>query len=72
MEGKTGVSAHNILYGSFIGDNVVTTEAEKQPGKKVKVTLDIPNTLEKVKEGYTRKYSVIRIHMNEIENADGS
>ena len=72
LEGKTGISLHDIVYGSHVGGNWLVEQELKQPSKKVKVTLDIPENLEKVKEGLARKYSVIRIHMTETENTDGT
>lgn len=70
LEGKTIVSAHNIFYGSFIDDAYVINSNQSELKEAVEVTLNIPETLTKVKEGYTRKYSVIRLH--EIEKEDGS
>ena len=64
LEGKVIASAHDIYYASFIGENLVLG-TEKQPNKEVEVTINVPTTLEKVKEGYTRKYSVVRLHWNE-------
>lgn len=66
LEGKTAISAHDIIYGKFIGDNLIVDDEDNQPkeGEKVKVTLNLPETLEKVKAGYNRKYSVVRMHFN--------
>lgn len=67
LEGKVTVSAHSIFYGKFLGENIISGEETNQPkeGEKVAVTLNVPETLEKVKDGFNRKYSVIRIHYNE-------
>ena len=82
---KVIVSSHDILYGSFINKDLIVGKENNQPeeGTKVKVSLNIPTTLEKVKDGYTRKYSAIRLHINEDgtievkelaakDNADGT
>ena len=65
LEGLNVVSAHEVSYGKFIEDNLIIGEENLQPNKKVEVTLEVPTTLEKVKDGYSRKYSVVRLHYNE-------
>lgn len=62
LEGKNVISAHDIYYGSFIGDDYVSNSDKAELDKAVEVVLEIPTTLEKVKEGYTRKYFVVRVH----------
>ena len=62
LEGKNVISAHDIYYGSFIGDDYVSNSDKAELDKAVEVVLEIPTTLEKVKEGYTRKYFVVRLH----------
>lgn len=37
---------------------------------KVKVTLNFPDNLEKVKDGYIRKYYMIRVHDNKTDILD--
>lgn len=65
LDGKTIASAHDIYYGSFIGENYISNSIQTELKKAVEVTLKVPETLAKVKEGYTRKYSVVRLHWNE-------
>ena len=64
LAGKTMVSIHDIYYLNYIGEYEIT-EAVTELEKAVKVTLNVPKDLAKVKEGFTRKYSVIRLHMND-------
>lgn len=72
LENKKLIAGYDILYGRFIDEMVVSGKEEMQPNKKVSVTLDIPEGLEKVKEGYTRKFNVIRIHNEVVEEDDGT
>lgn len=65
LEGKSAISSHNIFYGSFIEEGLVVNSIQTELEKAVKVTLNVPKTLEKVKDGYNRKYSVIRLHWDE-------
>lgn len=65
LEGKSTISSHNILYGSFIEESLVVNSIQSELEKAVKVTLNVPKTLEKVKEGFNRKYSVIRLHWDQ-------
>lgn len=59
---------YEIVYGDLVNNSLVKgTEVTEELKEAIKVTLDIPETVEKLKEGYTRKYVVIRIH----ENKDG-
>lgn len=64
LDGKNIVSLHNINYGSFIDGNYVLDSDQSELKEAVKVTLTLPTNLPKVKEGYVRKYSVLRSHMN--------
>lgn len=64
---------YELLYGDLINNNfVLGTEITDKLDEKVKVTLDIPETIEKLKEGYTRNYSVIRIHGNDDKTFESS
>lgn len=60
---------YEMIYGGLLDGNLITDETlvKTELDEAVKVTLDIPETIEKVKDGYTRKYVVIRVH----ENKDG-
>lgn len=58
---------YEIVFGDLIDNNFVLGSEIFELESAIKVTLDIPTTLEKVKEGYNRKYVIIRIH----ENQDG-
>lgn len=62
LKGKTIASSHDIFYGSFIDGNYVLESDQRELNEAVEVTISIPESLEKVKEGYTRKYTVIRTH----------
>ena len=64
LDGKNIVSLHNINYGSFIDGNYVVDSDQSELKEAVKVILTLPTNLPKVKEGYVRKYSVLRSHMN--------
>jgi len=64
LEGKKIVSLHDIYYGSFIDGNYVINSEQSELKEAVKVTLTLPTNLPKVKDGYVRKYSVLRSHMN--------
>ena len=65
LDGKVLVSSHDIYYFNFIGDNIIADqETVTELEKAVKVTLNIPEGLEKVKDGYTRKYSIVRLHVD--------
>ena len=51
----------DIFLGYFANENDMiglVSEADEA----VSVTISIPTTLEKVKEGYTRKYVIVRVH----------
>lgn len=51
----------DIILGKFANENDMiglVSEADEA----VSVTISIPTTLEKVKEGYTRKYVIVRVH----------
>lgn len=64
---------YELVYGDLINDNfVLGTEITDKLDNKVKVTLDVPKTIEELKEGYTRKYSVIRIHENDDNKFESS
>lgn len=65
LSGKTTVSVHNLFYGSFIGNDLIVDSNVSELKKGVEVKLNIPETLEKVKDGYSRKYSIVRIHIND-------
>lgn len=65
LEGKTIISIHNLFYGSFIDGNYVIDSNQSELKEAVEVTLALPEDLAKVKEGYTRKYYVLRSHINE-------
>lgn len=54
-----------LFYGDLLGESIVLDSFQYELAEAVEVTLNIPETLEKVKEGYTRKYVVIRVHENE-------
>jgi len=56
---------NEIIYGSMLNDNFVVGSEKIELEKAVKVALELPENLEKVKAGYTRKYSVVRIHFNQ-------
>jgi len=86
LTGKKVVSAHDIYFGSFVFEELIKDTNKTELDKNVKVTLNIPEDLEKVKEGYTRKYVVIRLHeivnnnttkievneLKSIDNGDGT
>jgi len=63
----TAAVYYEIVYGGLLNGNLVNDESlsKTELDKKIEVTLDIPETLEKLKEGFTRKYVVIRVHYNE-------
>lgn len=63
----TAAIYYEIVYGGLLNGNLVNDEslAKTELEEAVEVTLDIPETLDKVKEGFTRKYVVIRVHYNE-------
>ena len=63
----TAAIYYEIVYGNLLNDSFVLDTEVSELEETIKVTLDIPETIEELKEGYTRKYSVIRIH----ENKDG-
>lgn len=76
---------YEIKYGPLLNNRLVTDETtyKTELDEEVEITLDIPEGLEKVKEGYKREYSVIRVHLNKegkyetdildaIENKDGT
>ena len=67
---KEIVSFNEIIYGSVLNDNLIVDSEQTELQKAVKVTLDLPENLEKVKDGYTRKYSVIRFHINQDNSID--
>ena len=57
---------YELVYGDLVNDSfVLGTEVTETLEKSIEVALDIPETIEKLKEGYTRTYKVIRIHYNE-------
>lgn len=61
----TAASYYEIVYGNLINNSIIFNDKLDDPKElteKVEVTLDIPTTLTKVKEGYTRKYVVVRLH----------
>ena len=76
---------YEIKYGPLLNNRLVTDETtyKTELDEEVEITLDIPEGLEKVKEGYKREYSVIRVHLNKegkyetdildaTENKDGT
>ena len=67
---------YNIdLFNAF---NDLKVEQITEADKAVSVTLNIPTDLEKVKDGYTRKFYVVRVHngktdiLDAVINADGT
>lgn len=69
----TAAIYYELVFGKLLDNNfVLGTEKVAVLDEKVEVTLNIPETIEKLKEGYTRKYSIIRIHENEVEAEDGT
>lgn len=51
----------DIILGKFVNENDMVGLVEEAESA-VSVTISIPTTLEKVKEGYTRKYVIVRVH----------
>ena len=66
-EKYTAAIYYEMVYGDLINNKFVLGTEVEELESAIKVTLDIPTTLEKLKEGYNRKYLVIRLH----ENKDG-
>lgn len=64
-EKYNAASYYELFYGDLLGDGIVLDSIKSELEEAVKVTLEIPTNLEKVKEGYTRKYVAIRIHENQ-------
>lgn len=73
----TIVGYYNIDLGKFTPNSDLvglTTETEKD----IKVTLPVPEDLTEVKDGFTRKYAIIRIHdgksdiIEATDNGDGT
>lgn len=57
---------YEIMFGPLINDRLVNDETKyiTELDEEIEITLELPEGLEKVKEGYTREYSVIRVHLN--------
>ena len=51
------------IDGVFAGNITVTSD-------KISVTLEVPKDTPKVKDGYTRTYTVVRVHDDKAENLD--
>lgn len=64
-EKYNAASYHELFYGNILEENLVLDSIKSELDKAVEVTLNIPTTLEKAKDGFTRKYVVIRIHENQ-------
>lgn len=61
----TAAIYYEIVYGDLIDDKFILGTEVSKLDKAIEITLDIPETIEKLKEGYTRNYKVIRVHYNE-------
>lgn len=68
---------YEILLTESVGDNIIGIIDEVE--ENVDVTIGIPTNLEELKDGYTRKYVIIRLHdgktdvINDVkDNGDGT
>ena len=69
VEKYTVVGYYDIILGATTPDGYIVDTVD-EPSEAVEVTLDLPETLPKVKTGYTRKYFVVRIHDGKITVID--
>lgn len=68
LENKNIAMAYDIYYESYIGENYIVDSEQTELEKAVEVILEIPEGLKELQKGYTRKYSVIRMHYNMNDN----
>ena len=61
----TAAIYYELVYGNLVNNNFILGTETTELESAIKVTLDIPTTLETLKEGFNRNYSVIRVHLNE-------
>ena len=65
---KNIAMAYDIFYEGYIGENYVVGSDKTELEKAVEVVLEIPEDLKELPKGYTRIYSVIRLHYNMTDN----
>ena len=57
---------YDIINAKITPENIVIEYVEETTNK-VKVTLSIPKNLPEVKDGYTRKYVIVRLHEGQVD-----
>lgn len=68
LKDKLVASVEDIYYGSFIGDNYIINSDVSELEKAVEVFMEIPENLKELAKGFTRKYTVIRVHYNATDD----
>ena len=61
----TAAIYYEIVYGDLIDNKFVLGTEISELKENIEVTLDLPENLAQLKEGYNRVYKVIRVHYNE-------
>ena len=64
IENKNIAMAYEIYYESYIGENYIVDSNKSELENAVEVILEIPEGLEELQQGFTRKYTVVRLHYN--------